>query len=194
MLAMADRRGRVWASVPGLADRARVSIDHTVEALKKFQSPDKWSRTKLYEGRRIEEIDGGWRILNYDKYRAMRDEEEKREYERQKKRAQRKKEPLAPELQNAAHKVMLACSISDLRMTAVIARTISEYEKSTGSAPEYTAALMIRAYEEYKNAAEFLRFTVGLRKFFGHGLWNNPKLWPIDQEQLSQWRRTHISR
>lgn len=78
MLAMADRKGRVWASIPGLANRARVSLEATEKALGRFLAPDKYSRTPDHDGRRIEPIDGGWLLLNHEKYRAMRDEEEKR--------------------------------------------------------------------------------------------------------------------
>lgn len=80
MLAMCDRRGRVWASVPGLANRARVSVPEARKAISCFLSPDPDSRTKEYEGRRIEEIDGGWRLLNHDKYRDMRDVAERKAY------------------------------------------------------------------------------------------------------------------
>jgi hypothetical protein len=83
LLAMADRNGRVWASVPGLADAARVSLKQCTEALDVLLSPDEWSRTKTDEGRRIKEIDGGWELLNYLKYREMRDEEERRFQTRQ---------------------------------------------------------------------------------------------------------------
>ena len=69
MLAMADRDGIVYASVPGLSDRARVSIESTLLALEKLKSPDEWSRTKDHEGRRIVDVDGGWKLLNYEKYR-----------------------------------------------------------------------------------------------------------------------------
>ena len=79
MLAMADKQGRVWASIPGLATRARVDTDSARTAIERFLSPDADSRTKLFEGRRIEEIDGGWRLLNYKKYREIRDEETRRE-------------------------------------------------------------------------------------------------------------------
>ena len=75
MMAMADRRGRVWASIPGLANRARASVEDVEAALSKFLSPDKYSRTTEHEGRRIEQIEGGWRLLNHEKYRAIRDEE-----------------------------------------------------------------------------------------------------------------------
>jgi hypothetical protein len=84
MLAMADRRGRIWGSIPGLANRARLSVDQVEDALTRFQRPDKYSRTPDHEGRRVEKIDGGWRLLNHAKYREIRDEEaikeSKREY------------------------------------------------------------------------------------------------------------------
>lgn len=83
MLAMADRKGRVWASIPGLANRARVPLEAAEKALGRFMSPDKYSRTPDYDGRRIEPIDGGWQLLNYEKYRAMRDEEERKAYQRE---------------------------------------------------------------------------------------------------------------
>jgi len=82
MLAMADSRGRVWGSIPGLANRSRVSLEACEEALQKFMSPDKYSRTPDNEGRRIEPIEGGWRLLNHAKYRAIRDEEAIKESKR----------------------------------------------------------------------------------------------------------------
>lgn len=82
MLAMSDQHGRVWASVPGLANIARVSIEACEIALEELQAPDKYSRTTVHEGRRIEPIDGGWRLLNHAKYRAIRDEESIKESKR----------------------------------------------------------------------------------------------------------------
>ena len=82
MLAMADRRGRIWSSIPGLANRSQVNLEQTEIALQKFLSPDTYSRTKDLEGRRIEIIDGGWRLLNHEKYRSLRDDEERKIYKR----------------------------------------------------------------------------------------------------------------
>jgi hypothetical protein len=83
MLAMADRKGRVHGSIPGLANRARVTLEECEHALSRFMSPDKYSRTHDNDGRRIEEIDGGWRLLNYAKYREMRDAEDRAEQNRE---------------------------------------------------------------------------------------------------------------
>ena len=93
MLAMADRKGRVWASIPGLANRARVPLKDCQIAINTFLEPDKYSRTPDHEGKRIEEIDGGWCLLNYDKYRERIDEEAVKESKRRyinKRRAQEK--------------------------------------------------------------------------------------------------------
>lgn len=79
MLAMADRGGVVDSSVPGLAKDAGVSIEECEVALRKFLEPDAYSRTKDFDGRRIEVVDGGWKLLNYEKYRRKLGVEENRE-------------------------------------------------------------------------------------------------------------------
>ena len=71
MLALSDKDGRVMASVPGLARAALVSRAECEAALEYLLAPDPDSRTPDYEGRRIEEIDGGWFLLNHAKYREL---------------------------------------------------------------------------------------------------------------------------
>lgn len=78
MLAIASRHGVVEASIPGLAKVSNVTIEEAEDALAVLGSPDRYSRTKDYEGRRIAEQDGGWLILNYEKHRSVKDEEEAR--------------------------------------------------------------------------------------------------------------------
>jgi hypothetical protein len=80
MLALADAYGIISASIPGLADLAKVTISECEEALQRLMSPDPYSRTKDFEGRRIEEVEGGWRILNYVKYRNLWTEDDRRAY------------------------------------------------------------------------------------------------------------------
>lgn len=80
MLAMANKDGNVEASVPGLADMARVKIKECEAALMKLMSPDEYSRSREFDGKRIEEIDGGWHLLNHGKYRAKMNADDRREY------------------------------------------------------------------------------------------------------------------
>jgi hypothetical protein len=95
MLAMADKNGEVLASIPGLARAANISVEACEEGLEILKAPDKYSRTTDYEGRRIEDIEGGWILLNHSKYREKMGAEERREYNRKKQseyRARQKKE------------------------------------------------------------------------------------------------------
>lgn len=83
MLSWADQHGRVYGALPGIARRAGITLEEAEAAMQSFMSPDRYSRTKEHEGRRAEAIEGGWRLLNYQKYRDMRDEEKRREQNRE---------------------------------------------------------------------------------------------------------------
>lgn len=91
LLAMADKHGVAEGSVPGLADFARVSVADCRDALERLAAPDEDSRSKEYDGRRIQPIEGGWLILNHGKYRQRLNEDERREYLRIKKAESRLK-------------------------------------------------------------------------------------------------------
>jgi hypothetical protein len=71
MILSSDAKGIVRGSVPGLANLAHVTTEECREALSRFRDPDPDSRTKDYEGRRIEDIDGGWRLFNHKRQRDM---------------------------------------------------------------------------------------------------------------------------
>ena len=92
MLAMRDERHEVQASIPGLAKRAGVTLEQCQESLEKFMAPDPHSRSKEYDGRRIEPIRGGWVLLNGDYYQKRQSSEERRLYMRNYMRDKRQKE------------------------------------------------------------------------------------------------------
>ncbi len=79
MLALADQTGYIDATLPGLANIANVSMKKCEEAIKKFLSPDKYSRSQENEGRRIETVGGSFRFLNYAAYREKRDPNKRKE-------------------------------------------------------------------------------------------------------------------
>ncbi len=75
MLVLADRNGRVQASVGGLAHQAGVSREECDEAIRILSSPDPDSQSSDLEGRRIvRHDDGGWVIVNHGRYRERRTE------------------------------------------------------------------------------------------------------------------------
>lgn len=63
---------------------ARVSAEDCSKALRKLSRPDPHSRSTEHEGRRIQEVPGGWLILNGERYQKMLSYEERKEYNRQK--------------------------------------------------------------------------------------------------------------
>lgn len=97
MLALANKHGRVEASLPGLADLARVTIPECQSALAALEGPDEFSRTKEHDGRRVAPCDGGWLVLNYAKYREKMNADERREYLTAKQREHRAKKAVNTE-------------------------------------------------------------------------------------------------
>jgi len=88
LLALSDHEGFVWGSRVGLERIANIHYPVT--------DPDPWEvllgpdpnssdllRNPKNEGRRIEEVSGGFRVLNYSYYRALRDEEVRRQQNRE---------------------------------------------------------------------------------------------------------------
>lgn len=63
LLLMADESGTVLASVAELARVARVDVTTLKRALERFAAPDPYNLAEGHGGRRIEEIDGGWLVL-----------------------------------------------------------------------------------------------------------------------------------
>lgn len=78
LLAESDADGRVYGSVPGIANLAQLSIEETEAALDVLSSPDKYSKTPDSEGRRVIPIDGGFELVNYVKYREKMDAEDRK--------------------------------------------------------------------------------------------------------------------
>lgn len=94
MLAMADANGLVEASIGGLAKEAAVTRDECLESLESFLGPDPDSKNPDFEGRRIEEVTGGWFLLNHAQYRDRQTDAQIKAAERAKRYRQRRKERL----------------------------------------------------------------------------------------------------
>lgn len=101
MLALSDANGYVEGSIPGLAHQARVTVREVEQALCRLMAPDPYSRTKDMEGRRVVEVPGGWRLVNYATYRNRLQEKEGSRARTQRQYRQRLKDDSC----NALHRV-----------------------------------------------------------------------------------------
>ena len=65
LLILCDTEGYVGASIPGIASAAGVSVAQAEDAIAIFKAPDPYSRTKKDDGRRLEDAERGFRVLNF---------------------------------------------------------------------------------------------------------------------------------
>lgn len=84
MLTLADETGFVRAAPSGLARTANVPMKECMASIKRLEAPDLETGTQEYGGRRIDPCEGGWMVLNYNKYRDFRTHEQVLKAERQK--------------------------------------------------------------------------------------------------------------
>lgn len=133
LLMLADADGNVWASVPGLAKDAEVTDEQCDEALALFMAPDRRSRTKAHEGRRVIEIDGGWHILNHLKYRELQTRKQALHAARQRDYYERKKTLPPP---GAGGFDTVAPAVSSVSADAPDAQTAAESAVYGSKAPK----------------------------------------------------------
>ncbi len=83
MLVLADRNGVVDMTHEAIARRTNRPIETIRRTILLLEGPDKCSRTPDYAGARIKRLDDhrewGWMIVNYDYFRQLASEEQRRE-------------------------------------------------------------------------------------------------------------------
>ena len=87
LLAHADQYGIVDVHPKAIAEEVGLTIEQVKAAIQELESPDIESRSPESEGRRIVLLDGhrawGWQIVNYVKYRTIKNEDDRREQNRE---------------------------------------------------------------------------------------------------------------
>ena len=135
MLATADATGKVEGAVPGFASLCRVSIPEMERVLGILMAPDEYSRTKDHDGKRLESCDGGWRILNYMKYRAIREADERREYQREWDRTHRAKaNPTNPTISDKSDTIRPNPTQAEAEAEAEAEKTTTTVASASGQA------------------------------------------------------------
>lgn len=156
MLAMANKNGMVEASVPGLADFARVTIEECEVALKTLLSPDSYSRTQDFNGRRIESRDGGWLVLNHAKYRAKMSLDERREYLRVKQAEHRLKD--VNTVSTNVNNVNSASTLSTQSEAESDSKAKADKEKSSAGAVNLEHQAFIKGWTDNYQTAHKVKY------------------------------------
>ncbi len=100
LLLCANGDGFVIMTNAALARRIGATVEEVDWGLEELQKPDQQSKTPDFEGRRIVKLEGhgyGWRILNYEHYRALKDGEQFRAVTRERVKRFRDKKKEASE-------------------------------------------------------------------------------------------------
>lgn len=86
LIVLANRHGEVDMTADAISRRTTIPLEIIKRGIEELAKPDPESRSPELEGRRIVLLDEhrawGWKLVNYDKYRKIRSEEERREYQR----------------------------------------------------------------------------------------------------------------
>lgn len=86
LLAICDRDGVVYGSRVGIDRIANINPEDSEEAWNCLMTPDKNSSDKIRapenQGRRIEEVSGGFKLINFEYYRGLRNDDDRREQNR----------------------------------------------------------------------------------------------------------------
>jgi hypothetical protein len=107
-----------------------VSIEQCETALHSFLSPDRYSRTKDHEGRRIKEVDGGWLLLNYVKYRELMSAEDVRERAAIRQQEWRKRHPKSQQVTERNASVTASNANNDIVSVSVSAPVTARPEQN----------------------------------------------------------------
>lgn len=95
LLVHANAHGEADIHPQAIADETGLALDDVKHVIDMLETPDPESRSHEESGRRITRLDEhrtwGWRIVNYIKYRGIRNEDDRREYNRLKKAESRLK-------------------------------------------------------------------------------------------------------
>ena len=96
LLAHADQHGHVDKHFRAIADEVGLTVDEVKAAIAILESPDEESRNPDYAGARLIRLDEhrmwGWLIVSYAKYRAIRNEDDRRTANREAQRRWRDKQ------------------------------------------------------------------------------------------------------
>jgi len=102
-LALKDRHGIVRQNLSGVSRITGIPLEKCQKAVELFCSPDPQSTSKILDGRRLQTLpDGGWLVVNHEKYQSLGWSEDKKRVERERKskyRERKEAEPKQPQKQ-----------------------------------------------------------------------------------------------
>lgn len=175
ILAMKDENGFVATAKSGLQRAANITSDQFDIAIKCLESPDEESRTADYDGRRVEKVEGGWIVLNNDKYKLREDLKREQTRKRVALFRERQKESVTPALQRVTS-VLPSVSVSN--SVSVSKEEECEKEKKIKTFVQPTVEEVSQYCKERNNGVDPVKF------------WNfyESKGWMVGKTKMKNWK------
>lgn len=96
LIVLSNDDGVIDMTAASISARTSIPVEIIEAGLTHLEQPDPYTRTPGEDGRRIVRLDEhrpwGWRLVNYAKYRALRNMEQKKESDRERMRVKREEE------------------------------------------------------------------------------------------------------
>jgi hypothetical protein len=182
LIVLADKDGCVDFTIPAIVRRTTIPQHIIEKGIAVLLLPDPDSRTPDDEGKRIvllsEGRNWGWRIVNYAKYRAIRSDEERREYHRSYYHEVRKPKAMAASTDSQPDS---NASISSIDSTKAVSSKQKKKEESNGLLTH--AALVGQGVDE-KVARDWLTIRKAKRAPLTETAWDTIKAEAVQRSGL----------
>lgn len=172
LLILADQTGAVDMTPDAIARRTNVPQETVERCISELCQPDVKSRSPLEDGKRLVPLDShrdwGWRIVNYQHYRKIRDQEARRSYFRDYQRKRRRKERAVKDTEvNKVNRVETSASPSSSKSRCTQTEA-EEFCKSIGLPRSDGLAMWLHWEEKGWGKVKDWRLTIRKWKSFGY--------------------------
>lgn len=182
LLAHADSSGEVDIHPRAIAEEVGLCVEQVRVALDLLEAPDEESRSPEMDGRRLVRLDEhrawGWRIVNYRKYRAIRNEEDRKEQNRvaqerwrEKKRVSQDKPASAEPKQEKPRKPESAQAEAEAEAEKDIVPTALVAKGDAYQVPKFPLQAVLDAYHELCPSMPKIRVMTNMRQKHARARW-----------------------
>ena len=183
LLALSDRHGDVIGTDIAIARMMNISKDDFIESIQPLLSPDLDSNSPDEEGRRIipSENGRGYKLVNYQAYRDMKSDDEKREY---------MKEYMRKRRANAEDKLLSVKLVKECKENVTDVKSVTHTEAEAEAEADNNIPLtpkgeLLRKSRSKKSKNQTVDYNTETMKRIGS--WFGRKettLWTIEEKEL----------
>jgi hypothetical protein len=194
LLVLADPTGAVDMTLEAISRRTNVPFDEVSKYVAMLCQPDIRSRSQLEQGKRLIPLDKnrdwGWKIVNYQHYRKLKDEEARRSYFRdaqRKSRANKKKKEEVEEEEGVNSRLTSSNGVKPLSKT----QTVEDWLKELEADKTYSGIDVHREYGKMLNWCKIRRKQPTKRRFIN---WLNQaeKSLPTQHASRADYKRNYL--